>query len=84
MKALYMLSREIVRGVCIDYDFYNTGSNDEYENMFSMVMKNGGATTIEDIAKIAENIVAHTYKDYDLTVEWVAERLLNAAYIVVN
>lgn len=82
MKVLYMLSYDIVRTVCIDNDFYNAGNNEEYENMFSLVMKNGGASDIDDIAEIAEDIVAHTHKDYDLTVESVATCLLNAARIL--
>lgn len=84
MKVLYVISCETVRTVCIDNDFYNSGSNEEYENMFSMVTKNGGTMSVEEVAEIAENIVAHTQKDYALTVEYVAERLLNAAYTLVR
>lgn len=82
MKVLYMLNCEIVRTVCIDNNFYNAGSNEEYENMFSLVMKEGGTMNVEDIAEIAEDIVAHTHKSYNLTVEDVMTRLLNVARVV--
>lgn len=81
MKVLYMLGFETIRHVCIDNNFYNAGSNEEYENMFSIAAKNGGVMTVEEVAEIAEDIAAHTHM---ISVEHVAGCLLNAAYIIVR
>ena len=82
MKVLYMLSCDTVRTVCIDNNFYTAGTNEEYEKMFSMVTKNGGTMPVEEVAEIAKDIAAHTSED--VTVEFVTERLLNAAYVIVR
>lgn len=82
MKVLYVISHETVRNVCVANNFYTAGTIDEYENMFWMITKNNGTMPAEDVAEIAKDIAAHSNEG--VTVEFVTERLLNAAYIIVR
>ena len=63
MKVLFMLTRSIISNVCFENDFYTAGSNEDYEKMFSMATENGETMEAEAVAKIAEDIVAHSTKD---------------------
>lgn len=83
MKVSWFLDCYSVRTVCIRNNFYTAGNNDEYENMFSMVRKKReGGLTVEEVAEIAKDIADHTSEE--VTVEYIAERLLNAAYTAVR
>lgn len=82
MKVTYKISYDMVRNVCVENDFYDAGTNNEYEQMFLMVSTNGGVKTAEEIFEIAEDIYSHTSRNDDLSVERVAARLLQAAYVL--
>ena len=46
-----------VRQMCIDYDFYTMGTNEQYGKMFDMC---GEIKSPEDLRKIAEDIYSHS------------------------
>lgn len=82
MKVTYKISYDMVRNVCVENDFYNAGTNAEYEKMFSKVSANNGVKTAEEIFEIAEDIYFHTSKYDNLSTELVAACLLQAAYVL--
>lgn len=58
-----------VRRVCIENNWYNKGTNDEYNNMFDMVraLKDLSIITADDLYPIAADICKHSDIEYDVT-----------------
>ena len=87
MTTVWYINCETVRTVCIKNGFYNAGTNKDYENMFSKIREREDAEdntfTLEEAKEIAEDIAAHT-EALDSTTEYVLERILNSAYLVVK
>ena len=87
MKVLWMLTCDKVKKVCVENYFYDAGSNEDYENLFSKIREKqcsaDSAFTLDEVVEIATDISNHT-DAMDATVEYVLEDLLNEAYTVVR
>lgn len=60
-----------LRRICIRNDWYNCGTNEEYENLFARLRSNGGYAhiTTEKLAEIAADIMEHSddMEDWSMT-----------------
>lgn len=63
-----------VRQLCIDQDWYNAGSCQDYEDLLHLV--EGLEPTPSNIMRIAQNIANHTSKD-DLGIETIMFYIAN-------
>lgn len=49
--------------LCLENDFYEAGTNEDYEAMLEMARKAGGHVKTDDIKHIAEDILDHSTKE---------------------
>lgn len=49
--------------LCVENDFYEAGTNEDYEAMFEMARKAGDHVKTDDIKHIAEDILNHSTKE---------------------
>lgn len=75
MKFMQRLENSDVRELCINYEFYTCGNNDQYEMMFSKVDKFNADMTPENLMSIAQDIKCHS--DTDKTEEDIAHFLFH-------
>lgn len=76
VETLRVLCADDVRRCCIDHQWYDRGTNDDYSIMLAYVNRNSPFMhLIPHLKFVAENIVFHT--SGTLTPEWVMRTLLD-------
>ena len=71
-ESRYIISTTL-RALCIQYDWYTCGTNEEYAHLFELADKENLTTT--DMVAIAEDIIAHSEWDENLTIPYVCFEL---------
>lgn len=76
------LSLERIRGVCVRYNLYTEGTDEEYSDMFGMA---SAARTDTDVLKVVQDIWEHSDKDEllreGLTIKSLAWYLFNECVV---
>ena len=66
IKETRTIDFEKVRAMCIKYDLYTCGTNEEYTNLLLNLCSNENEMTTEQLYKITEDILIHS----DTEMEW--------------
>lgn len=69
MKEFRYISQAKVRHVCIKYDLFTCGDNDEYNKLFEFIgnlTRKGQHVSVEKLRMIAEMIKENSDKDYGI------------------
>ena len=84
-KATRLILKDKVREMCMEFDLYTYGDNEEYLYMLNELC-NQSSPILEDYERIAENILSHSNIeqlkgkygiDYDELLESIMNRLVN-------
>ena len=79
------ISMSDVRSMCIEYDWYTCGTNQQYDKMLRMVnaLSDKQIITADDLYPIASDILAHSNTDHDVaSIMWALGKKIVRFYDV--
>ena len=85
-KEIRKIRARALRQLCIEYEWYTSGDNDEYGHLLYDLAENKENLSTADIIEIAADIMAHSDMDDDCTIEDVAfavARIANVFFVEV-
>lgn len=67
IREVRQISKEKVRAMCIRNELYDCGTNEDYDNLLSVLCNNDEyEMTTEHILRIAEDIIIHSDTEMDI------------------